>query len=179
MKSLGTNMHSCWLLELLGNEGGLLIGEMLFWAPNKSCTLNMYLGERMLIPEFCVLLKWLEKPPYFSCSNKTSPNNSYWCWVRLSFGQAYKFIPTHQLRCGRHESQSTQGTFPLSLLEAFFFILFQFSCLTPSSAMSWASSLESERYVIRNYFFNFLFPLTAASRRLYNSTDFNWNYIRD
>lgn len=63
-----------------------------------QCSINL-----MLMEGFSVLLKWLERPPYFACSSKTNPNYSY---LRLSLGQSYKFIPTHRLSYNGHVSQS-------------------------------------------------------------------------
>lgn len=56
---------------------------------------------------------WLEKPPYFTCRNKTNSNYSY---LKLSFSQSYKFISIHPLSHNGHVSQSeSHGTTPMAV----------------------------------------------------------------
>lgn len=101
----------------------------------------------MLMEGFSVLLKWLEKPSYFACGNKTNPNYTY---SRLSFGQSYKFISTHPLSYNGHISQSeSHGRTPMAATGS----VFPSSCSNFLSFEFWASSLGSKCHLPKNYLF--------------------------
>lgn len=96
----------------------MLTGAKLFPVLYKSHALIIPVGELMLMEGFSVLLKWLEKPPHFVCSDKTNLNYSY---SRLSFSQSYKFIPIHPLSYDGHMSQSqSQSTTPTAVTGSVF-----------------------------------------------------------
>lgn len=83
----------------------------------------------MLMEGFSVLLKWLEKPSYFTCRNKTNPNYSY---SRLSFSQPYKFTSAHPHSHNEHMSQSeSHGTTPMAVTGSVFHLVPSIPHLVP------------------------------------------------
>lgn len=108
LRSLGTN-------TLLLAPGGVWDQECWLVQSYLQCSINLMLWScpsANADGEGFSVLMWLEKPPYFTCRNKTNPNYSY---LRLSFSQSYKFISTHPLSHNGYVSQSeSHGTTPMA-----------------------------------------------------------------